>query len=213
MQKVFPWFGKPAGRAVQHGFARNLLWHFDEEQHKQTFSGDVSASWTLTPNEKTREVWPHDFELTYTVTLSADALHAKLSVKNVDKQDFAFSTLLHTYFGVQNIADVQVHGLKGSFWSSKGLCCNVAWCKKKGIKYEDKTLTTDDLQSNDEAVVSFTGEVDRTFKDAPDQVTVTEGGKTILSLQKVNLKDTVVWNPWADKVPYFLLAKLTTRSY
>jgi len=27
---IFPWFGKPAGQAVQHGFARNRDWELKE---------------------------------------------------------------------------------------------------------------------------------------------------------------------------------------
>ena len=49
-------------------------------------------------SEEHRQMWPFDFELVYTVRLSAGTLETQLRVQNIGDKAFDFNTLLHTYF-------------------------------------------------------------------------------------------------------------------
>ena len=63
--------------------------------------------------------WPHDFQLKYTVTLSALGLQCTLAATNTGKSSFDCHTLLHTYFQVSHISNVRVTGFHGHEYTDK----------------------------------------------------------------------------------------------
>lgn len=48
--------------------------------------------------EEFRNLWPFDFSLVYTVSLTANNIETGLRVHNIGDRAFDFNTLLHTYF-------------------------------------------------------------------------------------------------------------------
>ncbi|KAL1935937.1 hypothetical protein VTP01DRAFT_71 [Rhizomucor pusillus] len=177
---VFPIFGtKENIQLPQHGFARNTYWDY---VGLVTDNDEVSVRFTLKDNQlepKLRNGWPHSFRLAYTVTLTAKSLKVTLVIKNEDEDTFEFNTLLHTYFQVPDISKVSVEGLKDKTFIDK---------VQGGAK---------DTETRDRVTVS--SEVDRVYCNAPDSLRVDLGNGQSIGIEKVGLKDTVVWNPWIDK--------------
>ncbi len=186
---VFPQFGP--GKLKQHGFARTQLWEHVSTDHDLA-SGDVHAVFKLTSNDATRAEWPHDFELTYAVTLGMTNLITQLTCVNTGETDFDFTALLHTYFHVEDIAKATVSGLG-----------KVAYLDNTDEKKQKMQVSP---------VLTFEGEVDRIFlRDVKDESTGTarmryddlisigDGGNADVVVKAVNFKDLVVWNPGASK--------------
>lgn len=68
-----------------------------------------------------------------------------------------------------------------------------------GVSYIDKVLDAkESTESNDQ--IKITGEVDRVYKNIPqDTTSVLEGGTPRFDVVRDNLSDSVVWNPWIEK--------------
>lgn len=52
-------------------------------------------------DDKTRALWPYDFDLIYSVTLERSALNTSLVITNKAAKAFDFQVLLHTYLRVK----------------------------------------------------------------------------------------------------------------
>ena len=87
----------------------------------------------------------------------------------------------HTYFALQSgIENVQVHGLKGNF-------------------YVDKVKDSSEFKEERDNV-SIEGEVDRVYKNVNGDVFIQDTqNKKKLFIERENLDDIVVWNPWIEK--------------
>ncbi|PSR80392.1 galactose mutarotase-like domain-containing protein [Coniella lustricola] len=193
---VFPVFGTAPDHAAtsklpQHGFARISKWEFlgkSTSESKQSGSSaedtNVKLDFGLSSSsldEKTRALWPYDFDLIYSVTLERTNLVTSIVITNKSAEAFEFEVLLHTYLRVKDINNVAVEGLEDS-------------------KYIDKVdgASTKTQSSS----ITITGETDRVYtpaKGPSEPVVVTEGGKKALSVVRDNFTDLVVWNPWTEK--------------
>lgn len=175
---VFPNFGPWSDGRPQHGFARIKRWSVKNGPSRLD-DESVSMSVTLSDDAETHALWPHQFELVYVVTLRKDSLKTSLTINNTGPVEFDFTCLLHTYFLVDDVANVRIANLKG-------------------VKYTDKVLkTSDELESRD--VVNIDQEVDRVYVSTPSGQTLTAGGNVTRRVEKENMPDTVVWNPWSEK--------------
>jgi glucose-6-phosphate 1-epimerase len=93
---------------------------------------------SLADDEETRSVWNHNFELVYNVVLTGNSLQTQLVIKNTGSENFEFTSLLHTYFGVEAIKNVKVYDLnnlefidkvtKLSSQRFKSVICYVSFC-------------------------------------------------------------------------------------
>jgi glucose-6-phosphate 1-epimerase len=64
----------------------------------------VTIDFGLSPsnlNEETREAWPYNFGLIYSVTLTRDGLETSMVVRNEGQQAWDFQVLMHTYLKVK----------------------------------------------------------------------------------------------------------------
>lgn len=177
----FPVFGPWKTGLPQHGFARTSEWTLTTAP-VITASGDVTATLTLSDNEKTREVWDDNrFLLTYTLTLTEDKLEMVVGLENKNlEKGLQFTMALHTYIKVKHVEEAVVLGLEGK-------------------KYRDKTLEGVPTVQEDRERVNVAGWTDRVYMNTDrEQVVegVAEGGKLVL--EKEGLEDTVVWNPWLE---------------
>ncbi|KAI9359695.1 galactose mutarotase-like domain-containing protein [Pilaira anomala] len=176
----FPIFGTKEKIALpQHGFARNNYWEYlgivnDNEEVSVRFG----LKDTQIPQEA-RNAWPHSFRLTYTVSLTEKSLKTAFNLKNEDEDTFEFNTLLHTYFRVPDVTQSQVKGLTSCEYIDK---------VNNGAK------TTEENEN-----VTVAGEVDRVYKKVQDKISLLVGDGTSIQIEKNNLKDMVVWNPWIEK--------------
>ncbi len=88
----------------RHGFARDLPW----EVSAQETDNDAALTLVLKSNDKTRAVYPFDFELTFTYRLKGNALTLDQTYRNYSNQPMPFSTGLHPYFWVADKNQIQL---------------------------------------------------------------------------------------------------------
>ena len=98
------------GPLAKHGFARNMAWQVEPQD--SAVPGEVRL--VLTDSDATRALWPHGFRATLTVTLTPQGLRTALDVMNTGAAPWAFTTALHTYLRVDEIADARLEGLQGA---------------------------------------------------------------------------------------------------
>ena len=165
----FPQFNQ-RGPLAKHGFARNLPWQALDGA--EAAPGQVALQ--LTDSAQTRARWPHAFAAELALTLSPGVLQVALSVRNTGAGPLDFTTALHTYLRVQDLAEVQVSGLEG--------CAR--W---------DAVTDTHSVQRG---ALRFAGEYDSVYLSAPGPLQLHEGGAHTLTLeQSASCASTVVWNP------------------
>ncbi|KAI8637632.1 galactose mutarotase-like domain-containing protein [Parasitella parasitica] len=176
----FPIFGtKDKITLPQHGFARNNYWEYlgivsDNDEVSVRFG----LKDTQIPQEA-RNAWRHSFRLTYTVSLTSKSIKTFITVKNEDEDTFEFNTLLHTYFSVPDVTKSAVEGLTS-------------------CEYIDK-VNNAAKSTEENKKVTIIGEVDRIYKVVEDNIVLEVGNGSSIGIEKSNLKDIVVWNPWIEK--------------
>lgn len=165
---IFPQFAGE-GPLPKHGFARTAQWRLREQS-----AGYAVFEWSDDAN--TRAHWPHAFAARLSITIGGAALTVALDISNTGSSTFHFTTALHTYLAVQNIAAVQVLGLQG-------------------LHYRDTTQGGRMAREAD-ATLRIVGEVDRNYFATPHSLLLQDGTRA-LSVEQTGFVDTVVWNPGA----------------
>ncbi|OPZ80183.1 MAG: putative glucose-6-phosphate 1-epimerase [bacterium ADurb.Bin429] len=128
----------------------------------------------------TRHLWPHPFRLELAVTLTERALVVRMTVENSGAEPFSFTEALHTYFSVADARRAAVRGLQG-------------------VTYID-SLRDDTREVETPEAITFTEETDRIYVAAPHVVQVEDQvRRRIITIEKHNMPDVVVWNPWTAK--------------
>jgi glucose-6-phosphate 1-epimerase len=178
MPICFPWFssGKDGKAPIFHGFVRTMEWKVDSA----TKTDDaVKLTLSLKSEEKTRAIWPFDFQLRYTVTVGSK-LNLALEVTNTGSQPIEFEEALHTYFPVADIARAQVTGLENT-------------------EYLDKVQANKKVPQG-KTPVTFAGETDRIYLGTRGTCIIHDpAGNQTITVAKNASNETVVWNPWIAK--------------
>ena len=165
MPVIFPQFGE-RGALQKHGFARNQSWQFTgvhaaaavfELQHA---SGDA--------------LWPYPCVVRLHIALTAAQLCVTLEIENTGDVAFTFTAALHTYLGVDDIAQVAIEGLQG---------CD----------FED-SANGGTLHRQGEFEVRCSGETDRIYSDVVAPLTLLDGAHP-LYIEQEGFADAVVWSP------------------
>ncbi|KAI1077323.1 galactose mutarotase-like protein [Whalleya microplaca] len=192
---VFPVFGTAPDHAAtsklaQHGFARNSRWEFlgksSSESSPSAGASDASIKLdfglsSATLDQQFKEQWPYTFSIIYSVSLTPESLTTAIVVTNDGDKPFEFQTLMHTYLRVKDISKIQITGLEEA-------------------EYIDKVDAA--KTKTQSGAITIAGETDRVYtpaKGPSEPVVVAEGGETVYSVVRDNLRDVVVWNPWAEK--------------
>ncbi|EGW32043.1 uncharacterized protein SPAPADRAFT_61140 [Spathaspora passalidarum NRRL Y-27907] len=185
---VFPVFGKqsdethPTFKLPQHGFVRNSTWEF----LGQTSENPITVQFGLGKENVDPEAYKlwgegkYDVTLILTVSLTKDKLVTSIDVENTGKDAFEFNWLFHTYFKIPDITDTLVNNLIDHQVVDKVL----------GEEYVEKA-----------PAIGFHEEFDRVYKDVHEDKTlqIIELGKVLVNVDRENLPDAVVWNPWINK--------------
>ncbi len=175
---IFPWFGPRSGHpsAPLHGLARTRKWSVESVR----ISPDgVVACFTLASDAETRDLWPHDFSLRYSVTVGA-SLGLSLQVQNTCQRSFTFEEALHTYLAVGDVRNVEIEGLSD-------------------IEYIDKTDNQARKRQKDSSL-RIAGETDRVYLGTQDECVVHDPAMNRrIRVGKEGSGTTVVWNPWIAK--------------
>ena len=172
---IFPWFGASEGKKGQHGFARNKEWELrDFGSHAD---GSITLAFRL-PECAEAAGFPK-FTLDYLVTVG-ETLSLELMTMNHSTENFEFENCLHTYFSVDDIAVVSVHGLKGASYLDKT------------DNFAKKTDAADAIRIN--------SEVDRPYLNTTSIVEIHDAQlRRKIIVSKENSASTIVWNPWIAK--------------
>ncbi|MES2047648.1 MAG: D-hexose-6-phosphate mutarotase [Pseudomonadota bacterium] len=172
---IFPQFSA-LGALPKHGFARTAIWRLSRSG--QTVTGAAQAVFELQESAASLQIWPHVFRAELTVTIAQDNMQIELTVLNNGNTAFDFTCALHSYFAVEQIAAVRLHGLAG-------------------LHYRDMVANTED---NLEGNISLTiaGEVDRIYADLPASIELRQPQQS-LQISQSGFADAVIWNPGAEK--------------
>jgi len=174
---AFPQFSKQ-GPLKQHGIARTTNWELVETGVDA--AGTVSAVLKLTDSEETLSQWPHKFAISLRLDLSESSLGVSSIVENTGDDPFDFQIAFHTYFKVGDIKQTSVCGLEGIPFIDT-LCDNKRVIENHPIK---------DIDRN----------VDRIYDKTPDKLSIEDkANNRIIRLEKEDMPDVVVWNPWIEK--------------
>ncbi len=176
---AFPWFGpRPSDpSAPLHGFARIMPWNV--QSAAQGPDGSLSLRLTLTDTQQTRQVWPFEFALSYTVTIGDD-LEMALEVSNPASQEMSFQEAMHTYLAVSDVRRVAVDGLSGATFVDK----------TDGMKRKEQSPEP----------LRITGETDRLYLHTQAACAIDDpAGARRITIDKSGSNSTVVWNPWIGK--------------
>lgn len=174
----WPWFGPHPQDPSQalHGFARILDWELLEVTRVPSGTR-LALRLPAVPAEK-KVLWPHEAEVTLTVTLGKD-LSIELATRNTGADTCVLTQGIHTYFRVGDIAAVRVEGLAG-------------------YDYIDKTAA--DARIRQRGPVLIEGEVNRIYLDcAAETCIVDEALGRRIQVTKQGSDSYVLWNPWAAK--------------
>jgi len=176
---IFPQFSG-LGRLPKHGFARTQTWNLvkagiDNAIFQLSHADLINSSGQ---NEASWAAWPYNFQAEYTVKVGDDQLTLSLSVKNTGHESFSFTSALHTYLEVNDSEKTSVRGLNGLIYrdSAAGGKESREWSRE----------------------ITFKGEIDRIYLDAPASVLIIEDGQSI-TVNSEGFHDVVVWNPGAQK--------------
>lgn len=90
-------------RLKQHGFARDLPWEVTEQITKEV----ASITLVLKSSDRTRAVYPFDFELAFTYKLKGNSLEIDQRYTNLSDERMPFSTGLHPYFWAPDKSQLQ----------------------------------------------------------------------------------------------------------
>ena len=174
---IFPQFGG-RGPLPQHGFVRTTGWQLIRTG--LLVNGIVAAEFEITESAESLGIWPHQFALGLRVLLDENALTVGMKAVNTGDRPFDFQTALHTYFAVGDIGKVAIGGLEG-----------VALID--ALKDWERGIETRDA-------IRFAEETDRIYVDAPDSLRLDdEGSGRSIAIEKADMPDVVVWNPWIAK--------------
>jgi glucose-6-phosphate 1-epimerase len=179
---IFPWFGdRHDGKAgPAHGFARAAEWEV-------AFAGlageDLHLTFTLAPNETTRELGFDRFRVAYQLTIGR-RLGMQLTVANDGAEPLVFEEALHTYFAVTDVRTSAVRGLQ-----------QTAYLDKRDPEVDG----TPKRKLQEEEPLVLTRTTDRVYVDSASTCVVDdqEGGRSI-RVDKVSSATTIVWNPWEE---------------
>ncbi|OXC71146.1 glucose-6-phosphate 1-epimerase [Cryptococcus neoformans] len=175
---VFPIFGPPPpsppeyASLGQHGFARTSTWKFDSVVMDRPEG--VSVRFLLPSAPPT---FPHEFKLSYVVTLAPHQLSTDLHVANSGKEKFSFQALLHNYLAVPDSSKIKISGID------------------KGTAYKDKVLGGK-MDEWDGSTLVIDREIDRVYQKVPSrEITVDDGAGSGYKVRFRGFEDCTIWNP------------------
>lgn len=170
---VFPQFSNQ-GTLPKHGFARTSEWKLLQTGLAE--HGAAVAVYELRENIARLTIWPHVFRAQLRISILGNALQMALEVENTGDTNFSFTTALHTYLAVEDIANVSLHGLQG-------------------LHYRDTVSGADHCLEAD-PFLRIKGETDRIYGYAPAQLELHQPHQRTI-IRNNGFADAVVWNPGA----------------
>jgi glucose-6-phosphate 1-epimerase len=159
----WPWFG-PAGKP-SHGFAR--ISTFELDAHSEDEQG-AELALRLRSDERTKALWPHEFELVVRFRLTQAC-----EITLLAQGDYESGGALHSYFSVGDVYGVAVSGL--------------------GVPYLDKVAETEGLQAGS---LTFPDRTDRVYTKPEEVSEIADSARgRVIEIRHHHNSDVVAWNP------------------
>jgi len=185
----WPQFGNRFSKALpQHGFARQLVFEVRGSTYSEEKTEIVLG---LKSDDETKKLWAHDFDLTYTVSVTMK-LNLELVTTNTGSEPFGFSCGFHPYFRLGARNEATVNGLKGLAYFN-------------GVTGAPDEVQAEELKLDHDTDHIFTMPMDAaaTRQDAASTISALKHEYAILdprirraiALVSVGNDRTVVWNP------------------
>ncbi|MGQ8365682.1 D-hexose-6-phosphate mutarotase [Glaciecola sp. 1036] len=179
----WPWFANmhEDSSAPAHGFVRNQHWQVVEVSENKQENKIVSSILVLSPKDTANKYLPEGVNLTLSFTFS-DSCDILLCTKNHSDQTIELTQALHTYFHVDNVEDVIIHGITSNYFD------------KPTGEYEVTTSSP----------YMIKGEVDRIHTAETDvsgeqQVVIETKALGNRQIKQKGHDSLVVWNPGLDR--------------
>lgn len=126
--------------------------------------------------------WPHDVALTLSIRLDTQ-LHISLTSHNRSDIPVTISQALHSYFAVSDVPRVHVEGLDA-------------------LTYIDTLQDWKQIRQTGD--LTFSGETDRIYLDAPQQLSIVDNDwHRSIQLTSRGSRTAVIWNPWIERAEQF----------
>lgn len=173
----FPWFSErtEGPKSPAHGLVRTKTWQLEAITHADS---NVTVALSTAADEATKKSWLGDYHLLFCATFG-EQLRLELIVTNHGDISFRFEEALHSYYRVGNVESVRLRGLNG-------------------VAYLDKTAGRHEKHQRGEVVMS--AETDRIYRNTSASVEIEDPVlRRRILVAKEDSRDTVVWNPWAEK--------------
>ncbi|QDZ19915.1 glycoside hydrolase [Chloropicon primus] len=172
----FPQFSDFGNLKTSHGFARNTRWKLFERE------GDTVVLKLNSSDDDFLDKYGCEDSFTISVryTITNTQLFTKLMVTNTGCEEMVYTVALHTYFPVEDITKARVEGLYR-------------------VGYLD-SLDGRLMKTEENPYILINEEVDRIYLSTPPTLRLVDPiGKKVVTIEKFNLPDIVVWNPWVEK--------------
>jgi glucose-6-phosphate 1-epimerase len=134
----------------------------------------------LSDNPQTQALWPFQFKSQLKVSLAAQSLKIQFTFQNLGHQTLSFTGALHTYFAVNHIDQVSLHGQA----------------------HQAEWNAVNDTHQACSGQLTFKSEFDRVYdvttKNQPTWV-LHDGHEKLQISQSDAWGQSVVWNPGAEK--------------
>jgi len=171
----WPWFGEPPSPELpRHGFARLAQWNILSTEYDNK-SSEVSLY--LTDSDKTRDLWPHSFEIIQKITLS-DSLTIAVTTMNKGSEPFELSQSIHPYFKVRDIEKVSISGVEK-------------------CEFTDFLTKERHIQGGPLSIEKETYDIYSDTKNAC--VIFDKGLGRNIAIKYSGMNKLIVWNPWIKK--------------
>ena len=183
--------------APAHGFIRCRDWQIDAIATPRDDLTVITLSISIDANEP-GSWWPFAAKLTYHIEIG-ETLFSRFTVENIDQRRFGYSSALHSYFLVDDIAQTRIKGFdRVTFFDALQTDAGGQWLSR--------------CQKGD---ITFVEAVDRVYQSGCHPVLIVDSageksGRTI-KLGSTGSNSSVVWNPWVTKSK--VLSQFTDKDY
>jgi glucose-6-phosphate 1-epimerase len=178
----WPQFGRMFSKELPgHGFASLMVFEVRGSKYTEDMT-EITLG--LKSDGETRKLWPYEFDLEYTVSVSMK-LNLRLVTRNTGKAAFGFSCGFHPYFAVSSAPECTVRGLDG--------------CRFTDARTKEMTVG---VQRGDLVIGAEKDHVFDMAAAARHEVALVDGAlKRAVAVVSSGNRNTVVWNPGAGGEP------------
>lgn len=173
----WPWFGPHSNPDYPaHGLVRAKTWTLQNFSRAADGTDILHFSTTTSPN--TTPLWPSNARLDVTYHLGR-SLQVTLETTNLGPDPITITEAVHTYFGVGDVREIEIHGLSGT-------------------TYLDRLDA--DARKPQSGPITIASETDRVYlATAPECSIVDPVLKRTIKIRSEGGRSKVVWNPWSEK--------------